>query len=305
MRFELTILGSNSAIPAHGRHPTAQILNYNEKYYLLDCGEGTQIRLNDLKVRKSKIGHIFISHLHGDHYFGLIGLLTTLNLLGHQKPVTVYGPPRLQEILELQMEVSGLRMKFPLHFHHLRFDKPEKLLDTDELTVSSVPVNHRIPCAGFIFKEKPQQKTYLPEKGKVYDIPVHQIDAIKRGADYTTPTGKVIPNEELTAHAPRPRKYAYITDTTAMPSIISSIQNADLLYHEATFVAALEERAKDTFHTTSKQAAELAKKAKVQKLLIGHFSAKYKDLSQMLEEAKAVFPNTELAEEGGRFVVGE
>ena len=303
MRFDVTILGSNSAIPAHGRHPTAQLLNINEKHYLIDCGEGTQIQLNRYRLKKGKINHIFISHLHGDHYFGLIGLITTMNLIGRTNPLDIYAHSALEEIIQMQLDVSNLILRYELNFHAINDHKSEQILKNDEIIVESIPLNHRVPCVGFIFKEVKQDRKYLTEIGEKYNVPVDAISHIKKGQDYTDENGNVIKNEELTQDPPKPRKYAYITDTTYLESIIPKIKDADLLYHEATFVHELHERAKETFHTTTTQAATIAKKANVKKLIIGHFSAKYKTLEPIIDETRETFPNTELAIEGRTFSI--
>ena len=303
MRFELTILGSNSAIPAHGRHPTAQILNVNETLHLIDCGEGTQMQLSKYRIRKSKIKYIFISHLHGDHYFGLIGLITTMNLIGRTDPLYLYGPPALQQIIDIQLDVSNLILKYELNFTPLNMQKPSKILQNNDLTVEAIPLNHRIPCVGFIFKGRKQPRKYLPEIGMKYNIPVEAIPGIKNGKDFITKSGEVIANKILTEDPPTPKKFSYITDTSYMESILSKVQHSDLLYHEATFLDELALRAKETFHTTAIQAATIAKKSQAKRLLIGHYSAKYKELDQLLTEARTVFPDTDLAIEGQCFEV--
>ena len=303
MRFELTILGSNSAIPAHGRHPSAQILNVNETLYLIDCGEGTQMQLNKYRIRKSKIKYILISHLHGDHYFGLIGLITTMNLIGRTEPLYIYGPPALEQIIDIQLDVSNLILKYDLNFSPLNMQKPSRIIQNNDLKVEVIPLNHRIPCVGFIFKGNKQPRKYLPEVGLQYDIPVEAIPGIKNGKDFTTESGEVIPNKMLTADPLPPKKFSYITDTSYMESILSKVQRSDLLYHEATFLDELAQRAKETFHTTAIQAATIAKKSRAKRLLIGHYSAKYKELDGLLSEARTVFPDTDLAIEGQRFEV--
>ena len=302
MTFDVTILGSNSALPAHGRRPTSQVVNHHEKYYLVDCGEGTQVRLSDYKIKRSKIEHIFISHLHGDHYYGLIGLLTSYHLLQRQAPVHLFAPKGLQEIIEINFKYSQTRLVYDLIFHEVDCTKAKPIFESEELIVSTIPMNHRIPCCGFLFAEKPHARKLRAEKLEEYHIPVSEIAAIKAGHDLVL-EGKLIPNAELTAEPSPPRKYAFCSDTLYKEDIVPLIRNAELLYHEATFMNESGDRALQTFHSTTLQAATVASKANVKKLLIGHFSAKYNDLEPMLQEARTIFPNTELAREGERFAV--
>ncbi len=303
MKFEVTILGSNSAIPAYGRHPTAQILNYNESLYLIDCGEGTQMRLGDFGFRRSRIGHIFISHLHGDHFFGLIGLLTTNNLLGHYKPLHLYAHEPLRDLIYAQLQAAGTILKYPLQFHPIEPDKVSIIHETDILRVITFPLDHKIACQGFLFEEKPKLRKFVPEKAAPYDIPVEQIPAIKQGADFIAPDGTRVKNEWLTEDPTPPRKYAYVTDTAPLASIVPVIRSADLLYHEATFLQESAHRAGETHHSTAEEAAAIAQDAGVKQLLIGHYSAKYRDLQPLLYEAREVFPETELAIEGKTYTV--
>src|SRR5690606_10993032 len=256
-------------------------------------------------LKASRIDHIFISHLHGDHYFGLPGLLSTLHLNGRTKPLMLYGPPQLIEIINLTLTCSQTQLRYPLEFIPVDAGAPTRLLENSEITVETIIMNHRIPCTGFLFREKPRLPNIIREKIQEYAIPSELISSIKQGMDLRLPDGRMIPNQELTL-APRPsRAYAYCADTLVKPDIIPQIKEVDLLYHEATFTSEMLERANETFHSTAAQAAEIARKAQVKKLIIGHFSARYRELSPLLEEARAVFPPTELAREGSVFDVGE
>lgn len=297
----LTILGNNSAVPAFDRHPTSQVITHNGNNYLIDCGEGTQIQLLRYKVRRSKISHIFISHLHGDHYFGLIGLLNSLSLLGHTQPITLFAPAPLQEIIQIQLDVSDTTLNFDLRFQPLT--GAATLLETSALLIKCFPTDHRIPCFGFSFEEKKIPRKLIPEKAKAAGIPTMFYERLVRGEDYETKTGEIIPVESVTEPMPPGPKYAYCADTRYNESIIEHIQGFDMIYHEATYLHALAERAHDRYHSTSVQAATLAQKAGVKKLLLGHFSSKYAVLDDFLTEARSVFPETDLALEGVCYMV--
>lgn len=296
--FKLTILGCSSAVPTVKRKPTAQLLNVAERFFLIDCGEGTQVRLRESKLKIQRIEHIFISHLHGDHYFGLIGLLSTMHLLGREKEVHVYAHPDLKEIIELQLKASQTNLKFPLFFHFLRYDKSVVLYEDESLTVESIILNHSIPCCGFVFREKQKSRRMVKAKIEEYQIPASSIEAIKEGGDYSLPNGELISHWELTRPAPKPRSYAFCSDTTYDESIIPQIKKVNLLYHEATFLDELSDRAKETYHSTAKEAATIAAKAEVRQLIIGHYSQRYKNAIPLLEEAKSIFSRTLLGEEG-------
>lgn len=299
--FAVTILGNNSAVPAFDRHPTSQVITLDGNNYLIDCGEGTQIQLINYKIRRSKILHIFISHLHGDHYFGLIGLINSLSLLSHQQVLHVYGPAPLREIIELQLKVADTQICYPLHIHHIT--EAKTLIDTDKLTVKCFPTNHRIECYGFSFEQKKQPRSLLPEKAKEYEIPAVFYDRLIKGDDYTKKDGSVVKNEWVTEAAEPGKKYAFCADTKYDENILTHIEGFDMIYHEATYLDNLRERAELRFHSTTKQAALIAKKAGVKKLLIGHFSSKYDTLEEFEAEAKEVFPDTELALEGVAYTI--
>ncbi len=294
--FAVTILGNNSAVPAFNRHPTSQVVTIDGTNYLVDCGEGTQIQLINYKIRRSKITHIFISHLHGDHYFGLIGLINSLSLLSHQQPLHVFGPAPLKEIIELQLKVADTTVCYPLHLHTI--SEPGTLVDTEKLTIKCFRTNHRIECYGFSFESKKPPRKLLPEKAIEYGVPQSFYERLKKGEDYNRKDSTSVKNEWVTEPAGPGKKYAFCADTRYDESIIPHIQEADMIYHETTYLDNLRERAEARFHSTTKQAALIAQKAGVKKLLIGHFSSKYDTLDEFETEAREVFPDTELALEG-------
>ncbi len=294
--FAVTILGNNSAVPAFNRHPTSQVVTLDGNNYLVDCGEGTQIQMINYKIRRSKISHIFISHLHGDHYFGLVGLINSFSLLSHQQELHVFGPSPIKEIIELQLKVADTKLCYPLHIHHIT--EPATLLDSERLTVKCFRTNHRIECYGFSFAEKKQSRKLNPELAKQYEIPTLFYERLKDGEDYSRKDGNIIKNDLVTEAAEPGKIYAFCADTKYDESLIPHIQGANMIYHETTYLDNLRERAESRFHSTTKQAAAIAKKAGVKKLLIGHFSSKYNTLEDFETEAREVFENTELALEG-------
>ncbi len=294
--FAVTILGNNSAVPAFNRHPTSQVVTHDGANYLVDCGEGTQIQLINYKIRRGKITHIFISHLHGDHYFGLIGLINSFGLLSHQQDLHVFGPAPLKEIIELQLKVADTRLPFNLFLHTITGEAT--LLDTDKLTVKCFPTNHRVECYGFSFTEKRQPRKLNPEKAKEYGIPSVFYDRLKDGEDYTTKEGVLVKNDVVTEPGEPGKRYAFCADTKYDERLLNHISGFDMIYHETTYLDNLRDRAEARFHSTTKQAAALAQKAGVKKLLIGHFSSKYDTLEEFETEAREVFANTDLALEG-------
>jgi len=294
--LSVTILGNNSAVPAFNRHPTSQVVSHDGTNYLVDCGEGTQIQMIKYKIRRGKITHIFISHLHGDHYFGLVGLINTFSLLSHSQEMHVYAPAPLQQIIEMQLKVADNTLCYPLHFHTLT--EPGVLVDNDKIKISCFRTTHRIECYGFVFEEKEGKRKLLIDKVKKAEIPVSFYSSLQAGLDYITPKGKRVPNADVTANPERGKKYAFCADTRYDENIIPHIYGADMIYHETTYLDAMRDKAVERFHSTTKQAALIARKAMVRKLLIGHFSSKYPTLEQFLQEAKEVFPETELALEG-------
>ncbi|MBC8265922.1 MAG: ribonuclease Z [Flavobacteriales bacterium] len=298
MSFKLTILGCNSAVPTIEKNPTAQLLNADERFFLIDCGEGTQIQLLKNKIKAQRINHIFISHLHGDHYFGLIGLINTMHLLGRTRELNLYAHPKLKDIIDLQFLASNTELKFPLFFHPIPTDKEKVLFEDDSIIISSLVLKHSISSSGFLFKEKKKTKNIIKEKIKQYNIPVSAILDIKQGNDFNTVDGEIIRNEELTTISDSPHSYAFCSDTTFVEENINKIKGVTLLYHEATFMKDLQEKALQTGHSTTVDAATIAKKAEVKQLLIGHFSKRYNNLEDLLEETRLVFVNTSLAADG-------
>ena len=295
MEFSVQVLGCGSALPTINRHPSAQLVKHRNKYFLVDCGEGTQLQLRRYKAKMQSIGHIFISHLHGDHYFGLVGFISTMHLLGRTEELNVYSPAGLEEIIRIQIDSKSLR--FALKFHIVK--KGGQLLYEDKkLKVETIPLLHRIPCFGYLFKEKEKERKLMPEKLEEYDVPIHYRNRIKSGEDFVNSEGQIIPKELMSYEAEASKSYAYCSDTIFRPQIVDYIKNADLLYHEATFQEDLRKRAKKTFHSTAKEAATIAKNAEVGELLMGHFSSRYTNEGGFLVEAREVFANSHIAEEG-------
>ncbi|GIU70024.1 MAG: ribonuclease Z [Candidatus Woesearchaeota archaeon] len=272
-------------------------------FFLIDCGEGTQMQLRKFKIKFQRINHIFISHLHGDHYFGLMGLLSSMHLLGRQNELHLYAPAPLKEIIDIQLKYSDTILNYPLVFHPLNFDSKKILFEDDLVKVSSFPLFHRIPTCGFLFEEKPKNKSIIKEKIKEYQISLAAIQSIREGNDFVTNNGQIIPNSELTYPQAHLRKYAYCSDTRYNEKLLEYVSNVDLLYHEATFLHELQNRAEITFHSTAKEAGIFASKANAKQLIIGHFSARYPDLNLLLAEAINYFPNTLLAQEGQSYLI--
>ncbi len=295
--FETTILGSSAATPTSLRHTSAQLLKYHNLYFLIDCSEGCQMQLRRLRKPLMKINHIFISHLHGDHYLGLPGLLFSLHLLGREKELHVYSPPGLEEIISLQYKIAGLTPSFQIIYHNL-LEGEAIIYEDRHLAVETIEMNHRIPTFGFLFKEKIKERTIRKESITKYRIPVSRRSGIKKGDDLITEDGTRIPNEEITLPPPPPRSYAFCSDTAYTESFIDQVRHTDLLYHEATFMHDKADIARQKLHSTTIEAATLAKKAGAGTLLIGHYSARYKELEDFRREASTVFPNTILAREG-------
>jgi ribonuclease Z len=303
MKFEVTILGSSSATPIFNRNPTSQALNINEHLYLIDCGEGTQQQMLRFDIKASRIDYIFISHLHGDHYLGLVGLLSSMHLNGRKKPLYLFGPPHLMEIIDLQLKYSETTLHFPLEFTVTNAQKAEVIVSNNDIVIETIPLDHRIDCTGFIFKEKKRLRKLVKEKLDELNIPPEYYTALKKGNDYTAANGVVYKNDTLTTDSATPKAYAYCSDTLYNEQYFDQISNVTLLYHEATFLNDMLGRAKDTHHTTALQAAQIAVKTNAKRLLIGHFSARYKTLTELLDEARSVFPATELAIEGKTFSI--
>lgn len=290
MAFDVCILGFNSAIPTTHSHPTAQLVNIDERLFLVDCGEGTQVQLRKAKAKFSKIDHIFISHMHGDHVFGLIGLLSTFHLLGREKDMHIYGPMGIKSFITHQLKLTGTHKKFNLVFHELSSTESELIYEDKKLEIRTIPLSHRIYCNGFLFKEKPKLRGLNMEAINLYpEIQTCDYPNLKNGVDFTTKDGDVIANTSLT-NEPKPSKsYAYCSDTMFYEKIIPLIQKVDLLYHEATFLNDLEDLAKKTGHSTALQAGKIAQKAQAKKLVLGHFSNRYPDYNVLKHEAESVF----------------
>ncbi len=297
--LSLTILGNNSAIPAHGRNPTAQVLHTQDENYLIDCGEGTQVQLSKYKIKKSKINKIFISHLHGDHYFGLIGLVTSMGLASRTNDLHIYGPAMLEPIIQIHLDAAQTTLPYKIYFHIVK--EEGEIANDKKLSVHAFKVNHRIDCYGFLFTEIKKPRKILPELAKSYEIPEAYYGELQKGNNYTTKKGTIISNNSVTEAAISAKTYAYCADTIYDETIVNKIKEADLIYHETTYLKDLEQRAAERFHSTTIQAGSIAKLAGVKKLLIGHFSSKYDVLDDFLIETKTVFENTELALEGVRF----
>jgi len=292
----VTILGNNSALPAFDRHPTAQVVTMEEQIFLVDCGEGTQMQMAKYKIRRSKINHIFISHLHGDHYFGLIGVLTSMGLLGRTQDMHIYAPPVLKDIIGLQLKVADIHLPYPLHFHPL--EKEGILVREPKFEVSCFPVYHRIECWGFKFREIRPSRRVNPEKARQHGVPSSFFDRLKWGESYLTKDGQLIENGWVTEPATPAKSYAYAADTLFDTRIVDCVKGVDLLYHETTYLKDLSEQAIKRFHSTTAQAATVAQQAGVHRLIIGHFSSKYEKLHSFEQEAREIFPHTDLALEG-------
>lgn len=301
--FELTILGCNSAVPAHNRHPSAQFLRHKQTCMLIDCGEGTQFQMNKFHIKRGRLNHILISHLHGDHYFGLVGLINSFRLNNRQHDLHIYGPPELEQIIALQAKHKEDDWPYKIIFHALRFEEVYTLFETEDLEVSTIPLKHKIPCSGFLIKEKVKARKILSDAMREYSIPHQAIPGIKKGEDYIDNDGKRIENEKLSTDPPPSYAYAYCSDTMYNEDLLPWIAGVDVLYHEATFKEESKEKAALRFHSTAKEAASIAEQASVHQLIIGHYSAKYKDLSELLGEAQEIFPNTALAIEGKSYEI--
>lgn len=302
--FEVTILGSNSALPAHGRHPSAQFININHHSILVDCGEGTQIRLRENeKTNIYHISHIFISHIHGDHCLGLMGLVNTLKLLNREKPLFIFAHQRVIEMFRFQAEKMNFRASFKIYFHIVPEIGSGQLYNHADFVVHFFQLNHRISCTGYKFSQKYGKKKVNIEQLEKYNIPKENWNAIQSGANFQLPDGRTISHEELTQAHPAAKTYAYCSDTRYTEQFLSDIQNTDLAYIESTFTGIEQELANQRYHCTSYDAAKIARNAGVKKLIIGHFTSRYKDVSIFQKEAKEIFDNTELALEGETFII--
>ncbi len=302
-KFEVNILGCGSALPTTRHFASSQVLNIREKLFMIDCGEGTQLQLRRSKLKFSRLNHIFISHLHGDHCFGLMGLLSTFDLLGRTAAMHIYAHPDFEPILNMQLDYFCKKMDYEVEFHPINPSKIEIIYEDRSVSVTTIPLRHRIPTCGFLFSEKKTPDHIKRDMIDYYGIPTCDINRIKNGEDYVLADGTVIPNNRLTAPSSSPRKYAYCSDTLYHREIIEQVKGVDLLYHEATFADSDRPKAEMTFHTTALQAATIAKDAGVKQLVIGHFSARYEEEDLLLREAQSVFPNTVLAIENLKLIL--
>ena len=303
MNFSVTILGSSSASPTTNRFQTAHVVNMRERFFLIDCGEGTQIQIMRNNISFSKINHIFITHMHGDHIFGLYGLLSTLNLDNRRHELHIYGFSQLEYILNDFLKYFGNDFRYEIIFHDINVRRRQLIYEDACMTVETIPLKHRIPCCGYLFKEKTPRLNIHKEMIERHNLTFTEIVKIKNGGDLLLRNGTIIANSELTYLPYKPRSYAFCSDTEYSKKVIDIVANVDLLYHEATFAADMQKMAKQTGHSTTIQAAEIAKQANVKKLVIGHFSSRYKELQPMLDEARSVFPETFLAKENEVFEI--
>jgi ribonuclease Z len=304
MGLKITILGNNSARPLLQRHPAAQVVYCNDEPFLIDCGEGTQVQMLRYRVKSWRINHIFISHLHGDHYLGLMGLLDTYALSDRQHPLHIYAPAPLQTIIQAHLSavIPDATYPYPLIFHPTDNTEKKLLYEGNHLSIYSVPLVHnKIHCTGFVFEEKKAARKMRKDKIEEYQIPFILIDGIKKGKHFELPDGKIIPNEELTTDSRIPQKYAYCSDTAYTESLLPYLQNVDLLYHESTYLNDKIQQAQQRGHSTAEQAATIAQKANVKRLLLGHYSTSYYDLLPFLTEARPAFAQTYLSQEGATY----
>jgi ribonuclease Z len=303
LTFKITILGSSSAVPTSKRNLTAHVLNAHERFFLIDCGEGTQIQLRKNKIRFGKIDQIFISHLHGDHIFGLFGLISTFSLLDRDKDLHIYAHPELENILNKHLEYFERNISYKIIYHHLKPKISEMIYEDRNIIVETIPLKHSLPTCGFKFTEKPHLRNLKKNIVQDFNIPISKIQGIREGNDFINDDDEIILNSSLTLPPYKVRSYAYCTDTAYSEKIVPIIKDSDLLFHEATFCKKLKKQAKLTNHSTSEDAANIAKKANVKKLIVGHFSARYKDVSPIVDEARAIFQNTFPAEDGETYVI--
>lgn len=297
----VSILGCYAAAPGAFKNPTSQVLEIRNHVFLIDCGEGTQVALRRNKIKFVRIKHIFISHLHGDHFFGLMGVISTFSLLKRTAPLTIYGPVGLKEVILLQLKLTQSFTSYPLHFKELKSKEPQLIYEDDLVTVTTIPLKHRIYANGYYFQEKVGPRKLDINSVLNLNIDKAYFNKIKQGGDVTLEDGTVVPNHELTFDPPAPKSYAYCSDTTYKPSIAAQIKGATVLYHESTFLDSHEHLCKVTGHSTAKQAATIAKQAEVAQLILGHYSTRYPDLHAFKEEAQTIFADTHLADDGEVF----
>lgn len=301
--FKIHILGCGSALPTLRHSASSQVVEMRGKYFMIDCGEGTQVQLRRSRISFTKINSVFISHLHGDHCLGLIGMISTFGMLGRTSPFHVYAPIEFESLFYRQLELFCHGLDFDVTFHGVDTTENKVVFEDRSLTVETIPLDHRIACCGYLFREKPTRRHILRDMIDCYEIPVSQINNIKNGADWVTPNGDIVPNSRLTREPDPPRSYAYCSDTRYISTLHRLVKGVDLLYHESTYGNDSIERAKLYYHSTATQAAAVARDAGVGKLLLGHYSARYEDENVLLDEAKAIFPQSYLSEEGMIFDV--
>jgi ribonuclease Z len=299
--MNLTILGCYAATPRTFTNPTSQILEIRNRLFLIDCGEGTQVQLRKNKIKFSAINHIFISHLHGDHFYGLIGLISTFNLLNRNNDLTVYGPKGIQEIIKLQLKFSNSWPQYNLHFVELTSTESEIIFEDEKVIVKTIPLKHRVYTNGFLFQEKIKERKLNVDAVQNYEIETCYFQNIKNGKDITLEDGRVIPNSELTFDPEQPKSYAFCSDTVYNESILPIISNVDVLYHESTFLESESELAKKTMHSTAKEAARIALQANCKQLILGHYSTRYESIKLFAAEAQTIFENTVLGDDGKVF----
>lgn len=299
--MHLTILGCYAATPRTFTNPTSQVLEINNRLFLIDCGEGTQVQLRKNKIKFSAINHIFISHLHGDHFYGLIGLISTFNLLSRNNPLTVYGPVGVKEIIKLQLKLSNSWPQYELNFVELSSNQSEIVFEDDKVIVKTIPLKHRIYTNGYHFQEKPKERKLNVVAVQEYEIETCYYQNIKNGRDITLDDGRVISNELLTFDPPAPKSYAFCSDTVYSEEIVDVIKDVDVLYHESTFLDSEEVLAEKTMHSTAKQAAQIAKLANAKQLVLGHYSTRYDSIESFKAEAQTVFENVILSDDGATF----
>jgi len=301
MAFSVTILGSSSALPSHDRYPTAHLVNHDERFFLIDCGEGTQMQLRRFKQPMSRINHIFISHLHGDHVFGLFGLISSFSLQGRTSDLHLYCPPLLEKIITTHLNFFDQDMQYDIIYHPYQAKKSEIIYEDKKLTVETLPLKHRIPCCGFIFREKQKEPNVRKEAISLYHLSIQEIVSLKKGASHIVREEHKIPAAELIIAPPPPLSYAFCTDTRYFNTLIRKLQGVNLLYYESTFLHKDRKLARETYHSTAVQAATIAREAGVGKLILGHFSSRYKNMDLFLQEAREIFPESYLAEDGRIF----
>ncbi len=299
--MKLTVLGCYAATPRTFTNPTSQILEIKNHLFLIDCGEGTQVQLRKNKIKFSRIKHIFISHLHGDHFFGLPGLISTFRLLGREKELHVYGPKGIKEAITLLLKLGDSWTNYPLYFHELTSKENELIYEDEKVTVTTIPLDHRIYTNGFLFREKVGPRKLNVDAVEKYKVDRAFYQNIKDGKDAENDDGKVIPNKELTFDPAKPKSYAFCSDTQYKPDLVKQLEGVDMLYHEATFLDTEKKLAIKTKHTTAAQAAQIAKKANVGGVILGHYSTRYKSIEMFKEEASAIFPKVYLADDGKSF----